>query len=318
MLSRLQAFLVTAEEGNITKAADKLYLSQPAVSMKIISLEKELGVPLFVRTKKAMILTEQGEAFYQNAQAMINAYKEGLKTINAISNNEVGTLSISSALYFGTYRLPSLLSEYLSLYPNISVNADITFSQFVINDILTNKYELGFIGDMDFSHYPQLNRYLFGSDKLVVIVSNKHPWGQVAKSIKFEELSGETFVFNAEASSIRRVIDQELKNRGIIIKKKIFLGNTEAVIAAVEHDLGISIVPFLSVENRAKYGLLKTIEITDVSLSRNLYYIYRKDRALSVSTSKFLDLVIQRCQTNLSADTEERNSDAIHRKDLMH
>lgn len=304
MLSRLQAFIVTAEEKSITKAADKLHLSQPAVSMKIISLENELGVPLFVRTKKAMILTEQGEAFCQNAQAMINAYEEGLKTINAISNNEVGTLSISSALYFGTYRLPPLLSEYLALYPNISVNADITFSQFVINDILTNKYELGFIGDMDFSHYPQLNKFLFCNDKLVVIVSNRHPWGQIGRSVRFEELSGETFVFNAEASSIRRVIDQELKERGIKIKKKIFLGNTEAVIAAVEHDLGVSIVPSLSVANRAKYGLLKTVEISDVSLSRNLYYIYRKDRALSVSTKKFLDLVIQRCQPYPVADPE--------------
>lgn len=292
MLSKLEAFIEVARTKNITTAADNLYTSQPSVSMKIKALEEQLNAKLFDRTKKMMHLTAEGKVFLHYAESISDLYNEATTIINNFKTLKRGTLSVAAGSYYGSYLLPNMLGHFKSKYPGIHIQIKMAFSEVVIRDVLVNNYELGFIGETEYvKKYPNLVCKTFLKDELVLIFSSKHPCTQM-NSVDIQSLQDETFIKSNRSSALRKKLEKSFQNDNIEFKNSIILNNVESIKRAVENNLGISILPKMAVEREIKLGFLHTAKIENISLSRELHYVYRNDKVLSRAAEEFLEMSI--------------------------
>ena len=289
MIRRFKAFLETVRVGNVSIAAENLYTSQSTISTQLKSLENQLGVKLFDRTKKSLSLNEQGKIFLGYVETICQLYDEAVSIINNMENLELGTLSVSAHLYFGSYILPRILKVLKNKYPNIMLNIGISSSRQVITEVLSNKHELGIIGEMDSVKTPQLiSEHLF-VDKLIPIFSPESKWCDF-NIINPNLLKDEIFILFNEYSSTKPIIEKSFRKKGINIKNYIILNNPEAIKRAVIDNLGISIIPNGIAELEIKLGLLRTIPIQDIEFKRDILYIYRDDKTLSRVSQEFLKI----------------------------
>lgn len=293
MISRLIAFIEVVKTKNISKAADNLFTSQPSISLKIKSLENELNCKLFHRTKKYMVLTQEGQHFLQYAESIVGLYNQALSSIEEFNDLERGTLSISSGAFYGTYILPDLLGIYKQKFPKIDINIEIVFSEVVLQGVLNNKFELGFIGELEEAKKnPELVCRSLCDDELILVFSPKNKKFSSKEEVHLEEIIEETFIISDHSSAMRQLVEREIKKEGLNFKNVMTLSNIESIKKTVENNLGISILSKLSVKKDIEFGTLKSIPIKDHVFSRQLFYIYRKDKTLSHSASEFLKLCL--------------------------
>jgi DNA-binding transcriptional LysR family regulator len=292
MLSKLEAFIEVARTKNITKAADNLYTSQPSISMKIKALETQLNTTLFDRSKKMMDLTDEGKVFLHYAESITDLYNEATTIINDFKSLKRGSLSVAAGSFYGSYLLPSMLGQFKSKYPGVNIDVKVAFSEVVIQDILVNNYELGFIGETELvEKYPNLVYEPFLKDDLVLIFSSSHPCAQM-NSIDLRTLQKETFIQSNRSSVLRKKLEKLLLEEKLEFNSSIILNNIESIKRTVENNLGFSILPKMAVEREISLGLLHTAKIENMTLSRELYYVYRNDKVLSRAAKEFLDMSI--------------------------
>jgi DNA-binding transcriptional LysR family regulator len=292
MLNRLQAFLEVAKTKNITKAADNLYTSQPSISMKIKALENQLGVYLFSRTNKVMHLTEEGKMFFPYAERIYNLFGEATTMINDFKGLERGKLSVSAGVYYGAYVLPNMLGNFKSKYPKIDIQIRVTNTESVINDIVVNDHELGFISQIDLVYkYQNIVCEPLLTDQLIFVCSPSHRCAEW-DVIDLHTISDETFIISDPTSALRQLINETFQKQNIKFNNFIILNGVEPMKRSVENNLGISILPRLSVEREIELGLIKTVPIKNMTLSRELFYIYRRDKMLSRTAEEFLKMSI--------------------------
>jgi DNA-binding transcriptional LysR family regulator len=292
MLSKLEAFIEVARTKNITRAADNLYTSQPSISMKIKALEDQLNTKLFDRSKKVMHLTEEGKVFLHYAESISDLYNEATTIINDFKALNRGTLSVAAGSYYGSYLLPDMLGQFKSKYPGVNIDVKVAFSEVVIQDILVNNYELGFIGETELvEKYPNLVYETILTDELVLIFSKKNPCAQM-DSVDIRSLRTETFIKSNRSSALRKKVEKSFQEQNIKFENSIILNNIESIKRAVENNLGFSILPKMAVEREIDLGFLHTAKIENMSLSRELYYVYRNDKVLSRAAKEFLEMSI--------------------------
>jgi DNA-binding transcriptional LysR family regulator len=292
MLNRLQAFLEVAKTKNITKAAENLYTSQPSISMKIKALESQVGAELFSRTNKMMLLTEEGKLFFSYAERIYNLYGEATAAINEFKGIEGGKLSVSTTVYYGAYFLPYVLGNFKSKYPKNKIQIKATNTESVINNIVVSDHELGFISQIDLVYrYPNIVCKPLLLDELIFVCSPTHPcteWDE----IDLHSITDETFIISDPTSALRRLIESTFQKQNIEFNDYIILNGVEPMKRSVENNLGISILPRLSVMREIELGLIKTVPIKNMTLSREIFYIYRSDKVLSRSAEEFLKMSI--------------------------
>ncbi len=169
-LVKLQSFLVLAEVKNFTKAADQLFLSQPALTKQIQTLENELGVTLFNRVGKSTFLTAEGEMLVNYAKQTIAAYNNALEHIKQIQNLEEGTLNFGATNFIGVYLMPEIIAKFKNRYPKITINMTINSSTNILKKLHLNQLEFAFVSDyitQDTDRY-QISKYK--DDELQLIV----------------------------------------------------------------------------------------------------------------------------------------------------
>ncbi|SFB37781.1 DNA-binding transcriptional regulator, LysR family [Lentibacillus halodurans] len=292
MIDKMKTFLEVACERNITKAAENLYSSQSTISMKIKSLEDHLGTKLFDRTKKTMGLTKEGKIFYDYASEICSKYDEVSTIIQQFKQLNMGTLSVAAGSYFGSYVLPELLGAYKEKYPTLDVQVTVAFSHIIMKEVILNNHELGIIGELEEAlSYSQLVCKPFFEDELMVICSPTHPSAE-QEFFTIDDLKRNTFIKSDKSSALRTIIEKRLGEAGIKTAGTMILNNIETIKRTVEQNLGISILPRLSVIREFKTEKLAMKPIENLKLTRNLYYIHRNDKVLSRPAEKFLELTL--------------------------
>ncbi|MFA1820067.1 LysR substrate-binding domain-containing protein [Virgibacillus oceani] len=292
MIEKMKTFLIVANEQSVTKAAEELYSSQSTISMKIKSLEDNLGSKLFDRTKRSLQLTQEGKVFYNYASKICSDYDEVITIIQQFKQLNLGTLSVGAGSYFGSYVLPMLLGEFKKKHPALDIQVMVAFSNIITKEVIMNNHELGFIGELEEAvTSPQIICEPFYLDKLVVICSASHPLSK-KESLTIDDLKGQTFIKSDMSSALRKLTEYYLKEMGIESSSTIILNNIETIKRTVEQNLGISILPQLSVEREVKINKLAMKKIQGIELNRNLYYIHRNDKVLSRPAQSFLKLVL--------------------------
>ncbi len=286
-ISLLETFALVADLGSFSAAARRLGLTQPAVSLQIKSLEKELTAPLLDRSRGKVVLTPAGRTAYAHAKKILADRELMIADIPRSTGRVAGQLRMGASTIPGEYLLPPLLSEFRTVCPDVSVSLRISDSEGVMKLLEGEHIELGFVGAKP---RDDVTVRLFSEDRLVLITPPHHPLS-VKRRVSIDSVSGERFVNRCEGSGTRKKFESVLSEKGISsdgLEVVVELGTTQSVISAVQAGMGIAVVSRNAAENPARSGLIAMIEVTGVDLSRDFYIVHAKDRPLSVAAAAFL------------------------------
>lgn len=286
-IAKLESFLTLAKIQNFAKASDQLYISQPALSKRIRSLETELGVPLFNRMGNQTFLTIQGEAFQKFADEIVASYYNAKKYIKQIENMEHGTLNFGATNFIGVYLMPKIIAEFYKKYPNIKINMVINTSQNILEMLHRNQLEFVFLSDYIIEEPDHYITHPFVEDHLKLIVGNEHPLFGL-KSCSFKDVSNDLYITKKKQSSQYRFLQGLFNSYGFDFQKKLFISSQEAIKESVINNIGISILSERAVEREIKISLLHALELQEISIHREIQSVYIKNKLLTPAAKEFL------------------------------
>jgi len=287
-LDRLRIFQAVAETRSFTRAAEVVHLTQPGISKHIRQMEEYYGTLLFDRLGKKVALTHAGEILAEATQEIMASVTAAEQRIEELKGLRGGRLVIGASFALGIYLLPGVLAAFRKRYPAVEVTVDISLSAKIMAKILANKLDLGLVNQD--THDPRLHARQFMTDDLIVIVPRHHRWAK-KKWIRPQELLGETFIVAARGAGVRAVIEERLKEKGIVLTNVVDFGNVEGVKRAVEAGLGVSIQPQSVVQRELSAGSLTGVLLAGLDAKLGRFYICRKDKNLSNAAKAFLALL---------------------------
>ena len=275
-LTKLEAFILVIEKKSFSEAAIALKSSQPTTSLKIKSLEEELGLDLLDRGSSGIQPTAAGMLVYQASKEMVQRWRKLEDDLRVFENTLTGTLSIGASTIPGTYLVPRWVKKFRSLYPNVAVTIEISDSKEALRKLQNQLVDVSITGlpsDLKEFSYKQVS-----SDALVLIAPYHHPLG-LSNEPTFEQIKQFDFVFREEGSGTRKVMEDYLSIHShslADLNSVVSIGSTEAVIAAVEAGLGISFVSKLAALPAAKANRVQIIEKFE-PFQRNFYFTTLSD-----------------------------------------
>ena len=282
--ARLRTFLTVAKRGGISKATSELALTQSAASRQILGLEESLGVKLFVRKGRSVVLTEAGRILQEYATRAFQVLTEAREAIDGLKGLVRGHLRISAASTIGTYMLPEVLGEFKVRYPGIEISLSITNKEQVLRHVLAASSDLGFVGPP--VRFPELVTEEYLEDELMLIVSPHHRLAH-QETVLARELTEDVFILREIGSGTREIMEEELRRVGVPLRHAMELGGTEAIKQAVAANLGVSIVSTHSVTHEVLLGRLCTVRISDLNLRRRIFLLYPRNMPLSPAAQGF-------------------------------
>ncbi|MCX8033885.1 MAG: selenium metabolism-associated LysR family transcriptional regulator [Thermodesulfovibrio sp.] len=276
-LHQLKVFISVYKNRNFSKAAKEIFLTQPTISEHIKTLEEELKCTLFDRIGKKIIPTKEADILYEESLDLINKFENLKDTIQTIRELPSGNILIGTSSIPGTYILPSLITEFKNSYPEIYIQIDISDSERVINNLLSNNIFIGLVGTKINSSMIKYTPFMW--DELVIASPNF-----IKKStITPVELIKYPFIMRESGSGTRKETEKILKEIGIErgkLKIVCTLGSTDAVKQAIKNGLGLSILSIHSIRDEIECGKLKAIRIKGHEMKRMFYIVTNTKRTL--------------------------------------
>ena len=285
-LYRLKIFLAVARRLSYSRAAEDLFISQPAVSRHVASLETELGVQLLGQSGNRVFLTEMGRLVLGYAQRLFDVEEELSTALVEAANLGRGRLRLGASSTPGVYLLPPIVAAFQERYPGIEVSLLVANSQEVETQVLSGELDLGFVG-MGFQ--PGLQVLPYALDRLLVVAAPSHPLVSEA-AIPIERLRLERFLLREQGSGTRKVLEEALERHGFRPGRVMELAGCEAVKRGAMAGMGIAAVSGYSVEMELRQGLLGIITVEGLRLERQISIISRKDVRSSAATLAFTAL----------------------------
>jgi DNA-binding transcriptional LysR family regulator len=283
-LGQLEVFLAVAREGRFSRAAEKLYRTQSAVSQSIRKLEDELGEPLFDRSSREGVLTDAGRVLQEYAERLLNLRGDAQEALVELRELQKGKLAIAANEFTALYLLP-VLAEFRRLHPMIRITVRRSLGSHIPDDVLRHSTELGVLTyDPQESQLCSTVVYL---DELIFVVPPSHPLA-TAHQVSIRQLGAESFVAHNVASPYREKVIQAFKRHKTPLHMDIELPTLQAIKRFVVMGNGVALVPEISVENELAHGELIRIPVRELRLHRKLRLIYRKSASLSHAARAFL------------------------------
>ena len=287
-LNQLRIFEAVAQSRSFTRAAELVHLTQPGISKHIKQMEEHYGVPLFDRLGKKVALTQAGEILLEATQDIMASLNAAEQRIEELKDLRGGKLILGASFPIGIYILPRMLVGFRNEYPAVEITLDIATGKAIVARILANKLELGLVSQE--VHDPRLLAEKFMTDELIAIAPRNHQWASKHR-IGPQDLFGETFLVAARGAGTRAVVEERLKEKGIVLKKVVDFGNPEGVKRAVEAGLGVSIQGKSVVQREISTGSITGKDLAGMDAKLAYFYVYRKDKHLSNAAKAFLALL---------------------------
>lgn len=290
-LESLRVFTVAAETENFSRAARYLHLSQPAVSQHIQALERYLGVQLFERHGRRISLSPVGEALLPQAKELLRGCQQLQETAMALAGSVLGHLTIGCSTTSGKYVLPRLLARYRERYPLVRATVKVGPREQVIEWLLD--------GDVDVAVASKrvrrsgLSCRRFFQDEVVLVVPQKHPWA-ARPTVCPEELYQERFILREPTSGTYLALQQGLDEVGVNIARLenvLTLGNSEAIIVAVEEGIGLGFVPRIAAQHALALGRVRVVKIDGLVMTQWLYLADNLQRPHSPALQAFWNFI---------------------------
>lgn len=277
-LKQLEAFLWVSDLKSFTGAARQLFMSQPAVSFQIKSLEDELQVSLFQRSEKKVVLTEAGRLLYPEVKEILRHYHKAVEDLDSLKGLKSGRLNIGASIIPGEYILPLFLGGFNRSYPGIKISLRVGGSGNVVNWVHDKQVALGVTGTMVEGKGLECIPWI--DDELVLIGPAVDR--QFDKEVDTEKLKDCPLILREAGSGTRKTIENRLQTKGLSLEQcrvVMELGSTRAVITAVQAGLGLSFVSRWAVHELLRLGSIKVIDVPELDLRRKLYLV-RNTQAL--------------------------------------
>ncbi|MEZ6189361.1 MAG: LysR family transcriptional regulator [Planctomycetota bacterium] len=287
-LAALRSFLVLAQLGNVTRAAEQLGLTQPAVSNQLARLEGEVAQRLFDRTPQGLQLTAAGELLRGFVEEGLERLNAGRAAVAELAGLTTGTLGVGGGATATTYLLPQHLGTYHSRHPEIQLFVREEGSEAVTEAVARGELDLGIVTlPVHAPARPPLVVEPWANDELVLIVPRRSALAK-QQTFTWRDLDGQPLVLFQAGSSVRNLIDRRLKSAGIEVQIVMELRSIESIKQMVRQGIGAAFVSRFALDRRTR-GL----RCQDRPLHRQLGLIYRADRSLSPAAEAFLQLLRQ-------------------------
>lgn len=289
-LAALQVFQMVANERSYSRAAEKLFRTQPAVSIAMRKLEDWVGQPLFVRGSGARSLTDAGVLLLEYAERMLNMREEIRKGLRELRGLERGQVSLGVNESSIHALLPSL-DRYRHLHPGVQVRVHRVFSREVPRELLNHQLDIGVI-----SYVPEereLTAAEFYRDALVLVVWPGHRLAK-RREVDVTALGEEVFVAHIVESPYRQRVVQLFAKHKTPLRMEVELPTIESIKRFVEMKKGVAIVPRMCVEGELARGDLRELKIRQMRIERRLYLVYRQDRPLTGAAQALVDIILSR------------------------
>ena len=287
-LGQIEAFVQVAQHRSFSKAAESLFLTQPSVTARIQSLERDLGESLFERNGRGVRLTEMGASFLPYARRALKALQDGRDAIEGMRNLELGTLKLGCALTVSTYVLPGILKQYCSLYPGVEVSVHTGRSEQVLQMVLNDEVHCALERTV---HHPEITTVPMYEDDLVLVAAPGHRFARTGTAT-LDEIGRESLILFDRGSSYTALIQTLFRQNGIVPRTTMELDTIEATKKMVEEGLGIAMLPKVSTDRELTIGISVPIVVTNAAMPRRqISLIYRKNRKHLRSVQAFFSLL---------------------------
>ena len=286
-ISQLKIFLKVVEFGSITKAAEELHLTQPAVSIQIKNFQKDFKYPLTEIINKKLYVTDFGREIANACENILNE----LEIINykslGYNNNYTGKLKIS-IVSTGKYVMPYYLANFLKTYPDVDLQMDVTNKSKVIASLEKNEIDFALISILpDNLNVIELDLM----DNQIYLVGNKDIANEINKNKIL--LDKKPFIFREQGSGTRQMMEKFISKNKFHTKKKIELTSNEAVKQAVLAGIGVSMMPIIGIRSEIASGKLKIIETKGLPITTKWRLVWLKEKKLSSIAQHFIEYLKQ-------------------------
>ncbi len=294
-LDQLRILRAIVREGSFKKAADSLYVTQPAVSLQIQNLEKQLEVSLFDRGGRRAQLTEAGKLLLSYCERILNQCDEACRAIEDLHNLKGGSLVVGASQTTGTYLMPRMIGLFRQKYPDVSVQLQVHSTRRTGWSVANGQIDLAIIGGelpADLNEVLQVLPY--ASDELALVLPPKHSLARLGELSK-EDLYRLGFVSLDTQSTTRKVVDQLLESSGLDVQRlriEMELNSLEAIKNAVQSGLGAAFLPVVSIEREIAAGTILKPHVVDLKVHRQLKLITHPARYCSRAAEAFLNNIL--------------------------
>nr|YP_009391360.1 transcription regulator of Rubisco operon [Platysiphonia delicata]ARW59504.1 transcription regulator of Rubisco operon [Platysiphonia delicata] len=289
-LDQLRILKAIIKEGSFKKAADSLYVSQPAISLQVQNLEKQLNMPVFERASKKATLTEAGNLLLKYGGRILALCEETCRALEDIQNLQGGSLVIGASQTTGTYLMPRLIGLFRQRYPQINVQLQVHSTRLISWSVANGQVDLAVIGGEvpnELKDILQITSY--AEDELALILPISHSFSKV-KDIQKEDLYRLRFIALDTQSTIRKVIDKILYQHDIDssrFKIEMELNSIEAIKNAVQSGLGAAFVSVSAIAKELELGIIHWAKIKNVTIKRMLSIIINPNTYQSKAAETF-------------------------------
>lgn len=288
-LHYLEIFNTVAQYESYKKASEILHISQPALSIQIKKLEEQIGLKIFNKIGNRIFLNENGIMLKEYTNRIFGIINELENTISNTQNFIGGTLNIGGSNTPGSYILPDIMGEFNRQYPNIKFNLHIGNTTEISHLITNGALDIALNGGNGFYHNNIYVEKLY-DDKLVLVASPQNPYCN-HETIQIEDLRELNFIVHKTDSQLYSYYLDFIKDINIPERITMCLGNIDAIKRAVSSNLGVSLMPYVAVKFELQFGLLKLLNLPDHEPSYPYSLIYNKNKSLSTTSKKFIELV---------------------------
>jgi DNA-binding transcriptional LysR family regulator len=285
---QLEHFLAVVDEGSFTRAAERVYRTQSAISQSIKKLEEEVGAPLFARDMPEVCLTQSGQRLVDYARRMIRLRDNAMKSLDELRNLVSGSLSIAAHESAAVYLLPGPIKAYLRRFPEIKVNIYRNRLDEIPRLVMDREVDVGFVKEEP--TFKELRCVQIHLDEMVLIAPPHHPLA-VRPHVTVKDLSSEHFVLHHVCAATTQHVLRLFEEHGSRCKVAAELWSFENIKQFVREDVGLAIVPRVCVQQELADGLLAAIPIIELRMPRPTRMIFRDRRYVSDAARELISIV---------------------------
>jgi DNA-binding transcriptional LysR family regulator len=286
---QIETFMAVAREGSFSRAAKKLYRTQPAISQSVRKLEQELGEPLFDRSSREGILTDAGRVLQDYGEKLLNLRGEAMTALQELRQVNRGHLIVAANEFTCLYLLP-VLHEFRRAYPMVRVTVQRALASRIPNELLNHTAEIGIL-----SFHPSdsaLRSIVFYRDELACIVHPNHPLASV-RNVSIQQLGAECFVAHNVPSPYRQKVLDTFRRKKVALHMDVEMPTIDAIKKFVAQGNGVALLPSVCIESELARGELVRVPVRELAFERKLRLVHRKGASLSHAAATFLGIAEQ-------------------------
>jgi DNA-binding transcriptional LysR family regulator len=288
-LKQLKVFYYVANHLSFTRAAEELFISQPAVTMQISALERQYGLPLFSRKKNELALTEAGTTLFPYAEKLVELGFEAERALYNLKANPHGLLRIGTTKAFARYLLSPYILRFQAAFPRVRIKIEEGSSEEMAMSVVYGRNDLSIVGRIPFDDtlvplpFPRHE-----TDDLILAVPPDHRLAERLEA-RFEDLVDERLILREKGSGIRHLVLEAFRQRGLTPTVLLEAGNVDFIKELVEKGAGVSILARMSVQNEVQRGALKAVPLAEGGMQIHIEIVMPKEGYRPLAVISFLE-----------------------------